>query len=204
MDSPLRQRIATLATRFANEVIAAISEELASAVETRGADGRVGRRGRRPGGVARSAAQIRSVADRILAALGRAPDGLRAENLRAELGLSRSDIVRPLAVLRKEKRLRLTGRLRATVYTLAEGRSAKDGKAPAAHAPSAKAKNAARPKTAKGGTKAKGTAEKKPRAQAAQKAGPRKQKASPAKNGEAKRVEKAAGPPGANGTASGT
>ncbi len=51
-----------------------------------------------------------------MALLQRKPDGLRSEDIRAELGLASNEMPRPLAEGLKSKRLSKEGEKRATVY----------------------------------------------------------------------------------------
>ncbi|HRG98399.1 MAG TPA: hypothetical protein PLR99_19240, partial [Polyangiaceae bacterium] len=64
----------------------------------------------------RSPADILGVVDSIVALLQRKPDGLRSEDIRAELGLAPNEMPRPLAEGLKSKRLSKEGEKRATVY----------------------------------------------------------------------------------------
>jgi hypothetical protein len=139
MEPGIRDKIAALAARFAEDVVGVISESIAghlrnagaarSRVELRGVTERAAAGGTR---IRRSASQLDAISDRIVAQLGKKPDGVRAEDLRASLGLPRSAIARPIAQLLSAKRIRKTGEKRRTTYFLAGsggGASAGGGKA---------------------------------------------------------------------------
>ena len=136
MNSPLRESIRTLATKFADELLGLVwnglSDQLAPSDPPAGALARGGRRPRR------SAEDIGAAADRILATLAKSAGGLRAEVLRARVGMSRPALGRPPKMLLASGRVQKTGQKRATVYLL--GTSAEKGRAAAAPAPAARAK----------------------------------------------------------------
>jgi hypothetical protein len=121
---PLKEKIAALANQFADELVAVISEELALKLEAgdiRRLPGRPpGTRGR---AARRSAEDVGRSADHILSVLLKAPDGLRAENLRAELGFARAEMARPLALLLRAGRVKKSGQRRRTVYSAAKPRA---------------------------------------------------------------------------------
>ncbi len=129
MNSPIRESIRTLATKFADELLELVrnglSKELAAKDQPVVAlpKGR-GRRTRR------SAKDLGAAADRILATLAKSAGGFRAEVLRARVGMSRPALLRPLRMLLASGRVRKTGQKRATVYLL--GSSAAKGRAAAA------------------------------------------------------------------------
>ena len=116
MNANLRDSVMRLATHFAEELLqlvwSGLSEELEAGGRSAAPVGDGGRRARR------SEADVRADGDRILAVLGKAPAGLRAEDLRAKLGMSRPAIGRPLKLLIAAGRVRKTGEKRATVYSL--------------------------------------------------------------------------------------
>lgn len=64
----------------------------------------------------RSPADIQGVVDAIVSLLQRKPEGLRSEDIRAELNLAPNEMPRPLAEGLKSKRLAKEGEKRATVY----------------------------------------------------------------------------------------
>jgi len=129
MEEGIREKVAALAARFAEEVIGVISASIAAqlnsasggAVRGRGDRGRV--EASRPTRIRRSASQLGAISDRIVGELGRRPDGVRAEELRAALGLPRSAMARPIAQLLAAKRIRKTGEKRRTTYFISGGGS---------------------------------------------------------------------------------
>ncbi len=72
----------------------------------------------------RSQADILGVVDQIVALLQNAPQGLRSEDIRAQLGLAANEMPRPIAEGLKAKRISKEGEKRATVY-FAKGASKK-------------------------------------------------------------------------------
>jgi hypothetical protein len=134
MSASLRETIQALATTFAAGVLEAIRgsslEDIL--VETSGGPRRgrgrpgaaragaateAGVRGRRLG--RRSPGALEGVVERIVDLLSKHPDGLRAEQIRAELDLSARELPRPIAMAIGAKRIRKEGRKRATTYFLA-------------------------------------------------------------------------------------
>jgi hypothetical protein len=109
----LRERIAELASRFASDILDAVSAALDEGLEA-GAPGRGATP--RTDGRGRTRAEIVATGDRILAVLQGAPQGIRAEELRAQMGLSRQEILRPMALLLAGGKVKKTGAKRATVY----------------------------------------------------------------------------------------
>lgn len=72
---------------------------------------------RRRGRLARrSAGDISQIVDSIVSLLERRPDGLRAEQIRAELGLEAKELPRPIAEALASKRINKQGQKRATTY----------------------------------------------------------------------------------------
>ena len=157
MATPLRSRLDDLASAFASGVLAAIRgaslEDLLS--ETSGSSGRgpsaarsassrrpaaagpdaaaaparTGKRGRL---ARRSATDIAGMIERIVGLLKQSPKGLRAEQIRARLGLVAKEMPRPLKEGLAAGRLAKSGEKRSTTYF------AKGGGAPAKAAPAAK------------------------------------------------------------------
>ena len=72
---------------------------------------------RRRGRLARrSAGDISQIVDSIVSLLERRADGLRAEQIRAELGLEAKELPRPIAEALASKRINKQGQKRATTY----------------------------------------------------------------------------------------
>lgn len=160
--SNLRSTIDRLASQFAGSIIEALRgaslDELMEVAGTRGG----GRRGR-PGGVSGAAAlelasrrrgrggrlgrrtqeDIERMVDSIVELLQKSDGGLRAEQIREQLGVESKELPRPLADAVAAGRITKSGQKRATTYFVGSG----EGSA----APSAK-KRAAR----RGGRKKKG------------------------------------------------
>jgi hypothetical protein len=130
--STLHSTIQHLASQFASGVLDAIRgaslEEILS--ET---SGRTGRRPGRPlsaGGVPsvgssrrksgrlprRSQSDIAAVVESIVSLLGSKPKGLRAEQIRAELGLEAKELPRPISEALKSHKISKKGQKRATTY----------------------------------------------------------------------------------------
>jgi hypothetical protein len=117
----LKDQIASLASRFANDVVAAITAAVAERLDgeaspPRGPRGQRSRRGTERNARGRTREQVAAIGEKILGALRKVKDGLRAEELRAKVGLARAEIQRPIAQLLAEGRLRKTGEKRSTVY----------------------------------------------------------------------------------------
>lgn len=79
-----------------------------------------GRRGRRL--ARRTAKDITAVVGRIVALLQGSKNGLRAEEIRAKLGLDRREVPRPLAEALKKKLVSKRGKKRATTYFAGAGK----------------------------------------------------------------------------------
>jgi hypothetical protein len=138
--SNLRNAIDQLAATFANGVINAIRsasfEEIvglggassasrtsrparaAAATATRAPRSQVRKGGRLR---RRSKAALGAVLDSIVALVGKHPGGLRAEQIRKELGLVAKELPRPLAEGLAAKRLAKKGQKRATTYFAGSG-----------------------------------------------------------------------------------
>jgi hypothetical protein len=136
--STLNASIQSLADAFATKVLAAIRgaslEEILGQGEPRGATRRgPGRprtsatpRGAAPGRVARgtggrrrvrrSASDIAAVAERIVTFVAKHNKGVRGEQIRKELGIAKNAWMKPLGMALASKKLRKTGKKRATTY----------------------------------------------------------------------------------------
>ncbi len=130
--SNLKSEIARLAEDFAAAVFAAIrtaslEEILSETSRPRRSTG--GSRAPRESGrrVRRSAADIASTVDAIEALLQKNPTGLRAEQIRAELGLQAKELPRPLAEGLSQKRFSKEGQKRATTYFAGGGNGRSSG-----------------------------------------------------------------------------
>jgi hypothetical protein len=69
----------------------------------------------------RSANDLARVVDQIADLLSRSPKGLRAEQIRKELGLSAKEVPRPIAKALASKRITKVGQKRATTYFVGGG-----------------------------------------------------------------------------------
>ena len=121
--SNLKSSIASLAEEFAAGVLAAIraaslEEILDQTSNGRGRSAAAGVRASRSNGrrIRRTAADIASAVDSIETLLMRHPTGLRAEQIRKELGLEAKELPRPLAEGVSQKRFSKEGQKRATTY----------------------------------------------------------------------------------------
>jgi hypothetical protein len=80
--------------------------------------------GRPPGSASkrlarRSATDIAAVTESIVALVKKHPKGLRAEQIRAQLGIAKKEWMRPLGLALASKKLTKKGQKRATVYSAA-------------------------------------------------------------------------------------
>ncbi len=126
--SNLRSRLAELATAFADSVVDAIrssslqellSETSHSKVHRVDSAARSSSQGARsPSGrlPRRSTEEIAAVLDQIVALVSKHKDGLRAEQIRSELGLQAKELPRVLKEGLTTKKLRCKGQKRATTY----------------------------------------------------------------------------------------
>jgi hypothetical protein len=138
MPSSLRSRLGELAFAFASEIVDAIrssslQELLAQSSgatgvgRTAGHSPRSAASGRRGRLARRSESDIEGVSDRIATLLRKHRGGLRAEQIRQELGLPASELSRPLKQGLSSGRFSKTGRKRATVYFLKNDAGGKGG-----------------------------------------------------------------------------
>jgi len=127
-----------------------------------------GRGARRKGGrlARRSADDIAGVVGRIVSLLASKPKGLRAEQIRDELGLEAKELPRPIAEALAAKRIGKSGQKRATTYFVKSG--------------------SARPVAAPKASKANGAVKKGAAKAAPAKAAPTPAKAAPSKSGKSK------------------
>jgi hypothetical protein len=127
--SNLRSRLADLASSFTDSVIDAIRgtslEELLSESGARGKARHAEATPRTPARVARtasgrlprrSAGDIATELDKVVALVQKHKDGLRAEQIRAELGMQAKELPRVLKEGLNSRRLRSKGQKRATTY----------------------------------------------------------------------------------------
>jgi hypothetical protein len=126
MTTTLRDTLNRLALDFTRNVLQAIrsasledlERETKNASSFRGprptAKGPAARKGGRL--ARRSADDLSAVVDRIVALLEAHPDGLRAEEIRNELGLLPKELPRPIAGALADKRITKHGQRRATRY----------------------------------------------------------------------------------------
>ena len=169
----LRAAISQLANQFANGVLEAIrgaSLDEILAESGAGGSGRGGaaRRGRPPASAdstarpakrrrgrleRRSATDIAGVVRQIVDLLGSHPKGLRAEQIRHELGLEAKELPRPIAEALASRKIAKEGQKRATTY-FAKG--AKSGGAKVAKASPKAGKAAGKKKGKRGASKKRG------------------------------------------------
>jgi hypothetical protein len=131
MPNSLRSTLAELADSFAQAVLEVVrTVSLAELGAEGGAAPRAAPRGARPGGSAagrphpspsgrlprRSAADIAQLLDRVVALVRKHKGGLRAEQIRSELGLEAKELPRVLKEGLGAKKLKSKGWKRATTY----------------------------------------------------------------------------------------
>ena len=143
MSTPLRQRLSHIASSFASDVLSTIRgaslEDLLSAsspgrgnvdaslLRTGAMGARVGRT-RRGGRLRRrSLRDIGQVVETIVELLKQSPGGLRAEQIREQLGLLAKELPRPLKEALSSGKVSKTGQKRATTYFHKEGGAAAGG-----------------------------------------------------------------------------
>jgi hypothetical protein len=126
----LRSSIQSLAQAFAAGVLDAIRSSSLEDIlaETTGETKRGPGRPRGNGGggrppstswkrlARRSAGDLAAVTESIVALVKKHPKGLRAEQIRAELGIEKREWVRPLALALDSKKLKKKGAKRSTTY----------------------------------------------------------------------------------------
>jgi len=91
----------------------AVETPKAAAAAPARAGGRKGKGGRLP---RRSASDLAKAKEQIISLLSKHPKGLRSEEIRSKLGLSKQEIPRPLADALTEKLITKKGEKRATTY----------------------------------------------------------------------------------------
>ena len=181
----LAATIQALSADFATNIVAAIRQaslsELMGGLETHvtkpakapkePAAPRARKAGRLP---RRSLEDLNAMADRIVQAVSESSGGLRAEKIRAELGIAPNELARPLSVALADKRLTKIGHKRATIYIAATAKPAKPAKPAkttkkASKTPKAKASPKTAPKAKKPAKKSAPKAKAKPKAPAKKK-----------------------------------
>jgi len=134
MATSLRSRLGNLASAFAARVVAAIKEssieELFAQSGARSPSSRAAPTGPRSGGrlARRSEGDIAAVIDQIVELLREHPKGLRAEEIRAELGLESKEMPRPIKEGLEAGRFTRSGHKRATTYLAKGAKRASPGK----------------------------------------------------------------------------
>jgi hypothetical protein len=144
MASTLRSSLESLVSRFVDDILSTVRSGLEEAVFGEGrtdVSPRLSRRGTR---ARRRNVDLSGEMERIVAAVRSHDDGIRAEELRKELGQDKVIFVRAVQRLLADRQLRKTGQKRRTTYFVA----AKRGGRPAAKAP-AKASTPRRSRPAK-------------------------------------------------------
>jgi hypothetical protein len=134
--SSLRAAIESLANQFAVGVLAAVrgaslEDILDAGGPTRRGPGRPpksasltaataapapARRARGGKRLRRSANDITSTAEQIVAHVGKHPKGIRGEQVRKDLGIAKNHWMKPLGMALGSKKIRKTGEKRATLY----------------------------------------------------------------------------------------
>jgi hypothetical protein len=134
MATSLRSRLGDLASTFAASVVAAIREssieELFAQSSARSPSSRAAPAAHRSGGrlARRSEGDIAAVIDQIVELLGQHPKGLRAEEIRAALGLESKEMPRPIKEGLEAGRFTRSGHKRATTYLAKGAKRASPGK----------------------------------------------------------------------------
>jgi hypothetical protein len=164
----LQKTIEEQAARFAEAIVAALRgaslDEIVGLTGERAARGGAKRSTSAPGAPKaakptgrlgrRTADDIRRTLDQIVNVLGKHESGLRAEQIKAALGLDKREMPKPIGLGLKEGVLQKSGEKRATVYSLAPGSSAptepaSDAPAPAKRSGGVRKKKAGAKKRAK-------------------------------------------------------
>ncbi len=162
--SNLRSTIHQLAAEFAAGVLEAIRAASLQEIlaETGGRRG-LGRAGALAAGLAaggarfgkggrlarRSAGDISGMVERIVTLLASKPEGLRAEQIREELGLEAKELPRPIAEALRSRKIGRSGQKRATTY-FARGAARTDNTDKAKKAGRASKKRSAAPQKKRG------------------------------------------------------
>ena len=144
--STIHGSLSTLASQFADDVLAAIrTASLSDLLESHGATSRI-RPARSNGSAKQSQAkalksengrlarrgpeEIGKVVTSIVGLLSKNPAGMRAEQIRGALNLQSKEMPRPLAEALKQKLITSKGQKRATTYALKSASGSKTAKKP--------------------------------------------------------------------------
>jgi hypothetical protein len=134
MATSLRSRLGDLASAFVASVVDAIRDASVEELFAQQGGGRSSRRvapasGRAAGRLARRSGQdIEAVIDQIVELIRQHPKGLRAEEIRAALGLEAKEMPRPLRQGLAAGRFTKSGQKRATTYLLKGAKSSPGSK----------------------------------------------------------------------------
>jgi hypothetical protein len=135
MATSLRSRLGDLASTFSASVVAAIRESsieelFAQSVTRSPSSQRAAPTGPRSGGrlARRSEGDIAALIDQIVELLRQHPKGLRAEEIRAALGLESKEMPRPIKEGLEAGRFTRSGHKRATTYLAKGAKRASAGK----------------------------------------------------------------------------
>ena len=144
MASTLRSSLESLVTRFVDDILSTVRSGLEEAVFGEGREDVSPRPSPKRTRARRRNLDLSGEMERIVAAVRRHEGGIRAEEIRKELGLEKGIFVRAVQRLLADRQLRKTGEKRRTTYFVA----GKRGPRPRATTP-AKASRPRRPKAAK-------------------------------------------------------
>jgi hypothetical protein len=147
MPSTLSSSLESLVTKFVDDILSTVRSGLDEAVFGEGREERAPRPTPKPTRARRRNQDVSGEMERIVAAVGRHEGGIRAEEVRKELGIEKRIFVRAVQRLLAGRQLRKTGEKRRTTYFVA----GKRGPRPAAKTP-AKASGPRRSGSAKTGT----------------------------------------------------